>query len=513
MAKQLSFALKQCVNSKFTPLAKMVHAHALKLGNLSDVHLCTHVLNAYCRCAVMLDACQLFDEISVEDEQHLLLDVVCWNSIISGCVQNRMEEEAFCRFKHMQFYHSRYSSSGNLEDLRPDSYTLSSLLSSNYCLQRSISPGEQLHGYAIKTAILSSLSVGNALITLYARWVRLKESRLVFKSMPELNIVSWTALVSGHAQLEGQEEEALRMFVIMMREGEQQPNQFTLASIFSACARLASLSQGVPFIAVALKLGLLSDIHIQNSLVGFNSECGSMEEAEAVFNGITNPDLVSWNSLLKGYSHQGTAEKALKVFKEMSMRGAIPDTITFLSVLSACSHTGMVSVGLSLFRSMKEDYGIEPEAEHVSCIVDLLGRAGQLQHAEELIRGNQQKLGPSVWRTLLGACRLHGQEELAELAASRLLELEPCDTEAHIVLSHIYAASGRWDMVAKLRCSLKEKGMVKEPGNSWIEFGNQVHSFMAADSSHPQIDVIYNTLLLLTNHTKEQIIEVPLQEP
>ncbi|XP_043690044.1 pentatricopeptide repeat-containing protein At2g27610-like [Telopea speciosissima] len=513
MAKQLSFALKQCVNSKFTASVKMVHAHSLKLGSLSDVHLCTHALNAYRRCGVVLDACQLFDEISAEDEQHVLLDVVCWNSIISGCVQNRWDEEAFCRFKHMQFYHSHNSSCDNLEDLRPDSYTLSSLLSSNYCLERSISPGEQLHGYATKTAILSSLSVGNALITLYAKWGNLNESRLVFKSMAGLNIVSWTALISGHAQLEGQEEESLRMFVIMMREGEQQPNQFTLASVFSACGRLASFSQGVPFVTIALKLGLLSDIHVQNSLVGFYSECGSMEVAEVVFNAITNPDLVSWNSLLKGYSHQGTAEKALKVFEEMSMRGTTPDTITFLAILSACRHTGMVSLGLSLFRSMKAEYQIEPEAEHISCIVDLLGRAGQLQQAEELISGIQQKLGPSVWRTLLGACRLHGQGELAELAASRLLELEPCDAEAHIVLSHIYAANGRWEMVAKLRRSLKEKGVVKEPGYSWIEVGNQVHSFMAADSNHQQIDAIYKTLRLLTKHTKEQNIEVPLQKP
>ncbi|KAJ4964980.1 hypothetical protein NE237_016829 [Protea cynaroides] len=512
MAKQLSFALKQCVNSKFIALARMVHAHSLKLGNQSDVHLCTHVLNAYCRCGVMLDACQLFDEISVEDEQHLLLDVVCWNSVISGCVQNRWDEEAFCRFKDMQIY-SHCTSSDNLGDLRPDSYTLSSLLSSNYCLEGSICNGEQLHGYAVKTAILSSLSVGNALITLYARWGKLQESRLVFKSMPGLNIVSWTALVSGHAQLEGREEESFRLFVSMMREGEQQPNQFTLASIFSACGRLASLSQGEPFITITLKLGLLSDIHVQNSLVGFYSECGYMEEAEDVFNAITNPDLVSWNSLLKGYSHQGRVEKALNVFEQMCMRGWIPDAITFLSVLSACRHTGMVSSGLTLFRSMKEEYWIEPETAHVSCIVDLLGRAGQFQQVEELVKGIQQKIGPSVWRTLLGACRLHGQGELAELAASRLLELEPCDTEAHIVLSHIYAEGGRWDMVAKIRHSFKEKGGVKEPGISWIEVGSQAHSFMSADSSHPQVDVIYETLLLLTNHIKEQIMELPIQQP
>ncbi|KAF8377059.1 hypothetical protein HHK36_030432 [Tetracentron sinense] len=505
MTEQLSLVLKQCASPKFTALTKAIHSKSLKLGKLSCLHFRTNILTAYSKCGIIYDACQLFDEIA--DQRLCFFDTVSWNSVISGCVQNGKDAEAFRYFKNMQSYYSNCSHGNDFQDLGPDSFTLSSIISSSYCLEMNIIHGEQLHGYALKTAILSSISVGNSLITLYAKWGRLHESRLVFESMPELNVVSWTALISGHAQQQGNEEETLRMFVLMMRNKNQRPNQFTFASIFSSCGKLASLSQGMLFISVALKMGHFSNIHVQNSLVGFCSDCGYLEEAKAIFKHITNPDIVSWNSLLKGYSQQGRGEEALSVFEEMCKRCETPDAITFLSVLSACRHTGMVFQGLKLFKTMKEDHGIEPEVEHISCIVDLLGRAGQLHQAEEFIRGFQFKVSSSAWRTLLGACRVHGNAELAKLAASRLLELEPCDAEAQIVVSHIYAANGRWDMVANLRCSIKEKGVRKEPGFSWIEVGNRVHSFVVADWGHSQIEEIQKTLMELTNHIKDWIVD------
>ncbi|OVA05259.1 Pentatricopeptide repeat [Macleaya cordata] len=522
----LSLALNRCTNQLVSSLAKTVHSNALKIGVLSNLHFATRVLVAYCKCGVIDDARKLFDEIAESSYGRQLsfssssLDAVCWNSIISGCVNNRRDKEAFQYFKQMQqsyYYNSfpfnNHNSDDDLEDfIGPDSYTLSSLLSSNYCLQENIIPGQQLHGYTIKSGNFSNFSVGNALITLYTRWCRLYESKLVFQSMPRRNIVSWTALISGYARQRDHEEESLKLFVLMMKENEQRPNQFTFASIFGSCGRLASLSQGIPFISTALKMGFLSDIHVQNSLVGFYSECGCIEEAITTFKAIINPDLVSWNSLLKGYSQQGRGNEALQVFEEMQARGENPDAITFLSTISACRHTGMVSQGLQLFRSMKLDYRIEQEDEHISCVVDLLGRAGRLDQAEDFIRGIKFDLSPSVWRTLLGACKIHGRtDELVELAASKLLELEPSDTEAHIVLSHIYATKRQWDMVANFRRSFKEKGGSKDPGCSWIEVQNSVHSFVAGDSGHPLIDEIQTTLIELTNKIKQQTVEILLE--
>ncbi|XP_077231592.1 pentatricopeptide repeat-containing protein CRR2, chloroplastic-like [Tasmannia lanceolata] len=494
---ELSLALSRCLSPSFASFAQSLHAHTLKLGNLSNLHLATRLIVAYSKCGSIKYALQLFDDMTLYPSS---LDTISWNAIIAGCIQNARDKDAFQYFKKMQFHD--YCNNGFFG---PDSYTISSLLSSTHCLENQVTIGEQLHVYATKAGILSNLSVGNALITLYAVWGRVQESRLVFESMTWQNVVTWTALISGHARWPGHEEECLRLFLIMMREdGGERPNQFTLALMFSLCGRLAWLSQGTYLMALALKIGQFSDIHVQNSLVGFYSECGCLEDAMAVFNAIIKPDIVSWNSLLKGYSQQGRGKEALKVFKEMHLRGTKPDSISFLSVLSACSHSGMTSEGLGLFWSMERDHGIEPGMEHVSCLVNLLGRAGQLREAEEFIDGIRFELGPSVWKTLLGACRVHGNEELAELAVAQLLKVEPRNSEAHVVLTHIYAASGRWDMVGNLRRSMKEKGVEKEPGFSWIEVSNKVHSFVAADRNHPQMDLIMKRLIELTNIIKDE---------
>ncbi|KAG9455862.1 hypothetical protein H6P81_000370 [Aristolochia fimbriata] len=441
------------------------------------------------------------------------LDMKCWWTSVTlmkkqrGCIHNQRNVEAFRYFKHLL----RNGREG--ERLVPDSYTLSSLLSSSDCIKNNLSTGEQLHGYAVKAGIISGVSVGNALITLYASRGRTLESKLVFRSMLQHNVVSWTALISGYAQNISDNEEAVKLFVQMVRE--ERPNQFTWASIFSVCGNSAWLMQGICFIPLALKMGFLSFLHVQNSLVGFFADCGCLEEAKVTFDAIVMPDVVSWNSLLKGCSQQGLGDKALHVFEEMCNKGLKPDSITFLLVLSACSHSGKTSQGLDLYRKMEEDYNIEPRTEHVSCIVNLLGRAGQIHKAVGFILNVHCELGSSVWRTLLGACRAHGvSQELAELAATELLRLEPHDAEAFIVLSHIYAASGKWDKVRHLRQKMKQKGVEKETGFSLIEVNRRVHKFAAADWAHPDIHEIVTKVIELTDNCKEEAVwvaKVPLK--
>ncbi|KAK9110234.1 hypothetical protein Sjap_018294 [Stephania japonica] len=491
---------------------KAAHSKALKTGQLLwDLHFSTRLLNGYTRFGGVDQGCQLFDELSVYSEtKGVALDVVCWNSIITGLIQSGRDVMGFQYFNHMRVYFSNHCCRNDFEfdrDMGPDSYTLSSLLSSSYCLEKNGNPGLQLHGYAVKSGVISSISVGNALITLYATWGFVPDSRRVFEAMPRRNVVSWTAIISGYAQQNDYKEESLRTFVAMMREEDLRPNQFTLASIFSSCSKLGSLSLGLQLIALALKIGLISDIHVQNSIVGFYSECGCVEEAKSVFESIANPDLVSWNSLLKGYSQLGQGKESFIAFEDMLTRGETPDSITFLSVLSACRHTGMVSEGLELVRTMKIDHGIEPQFEHVSCVIDLLARAGQLRQAKEFIEGMQCELSDSVWRTLLGACRVHGNAELAGLAASKLLELDHSGREAHVVLSNFYAAREDWKKVGELRKLFREKGGSKEPGCSWIEVANRVHSFVASDWNHPTMNEIQTLLMFLTDHIRVLIMK------
>ncbi|KAL5993133.1 hypothetical protein ACLOJK_014055 [Asimina triloba] len=500
MGELFTALLIRCVSPAFAALTKAIHGYCLKLGSLSDLHLATRMLVALSKCGVVEDACQLFEEIPAAS---FALDIVPWNAIISGCVRNGRDELAFQYFKRIHSGYSRYNCGG--EGLMTDSYTLSSLLSSTHCLKNTITSGEQLHGYCLKTGLLSSISVGNALITFYAAWRRLVDASSIFASITQRNIVSWTALISGYARQQGHEEESLKLFVLMANGDDGlRPNQFTFASVIGACASLAWLSQGMALKSLAFKMGLFFDIHIQNALISFYSECGCLDSAELTFKAIIEPDIVSWNSLLKGYSQQGRGTEALRILDQMIEVGVLPDSVSFVSVLSACSHSGMASHGLELFKRMEREYGICPRNEHVSCIISLLGRAGKLHEAADFILAIPFDLSSSAWRTLMGACRVHGSaEEIAEWAVAQLLEREPGDAESNVVLSNIYASSGRWDMVRKMRCLMKDKGVTKDAGSSWIEVGNRFHSFVSFDWGHPQMEEMRITLIELTNNIKK----------
>jgi len=180
-----------------------------------------------------------------------------------------------------------------------------------------------------------------------------------------------------------------------------------------------------------------------------------------------------------------------------------PDEITFVGVLSACSHSGLVDEGWRCFNSMSHDYGLKPEMEHYACMIDLLGRSGHLYEAERFIENMPYKPNTTMWGALLSACRLHGNMDLAKTAAEELFKLEPQNTANYVLLSNIYAACGRWGDVEKVRTLMRDRGIQKHPGCSWIEVKNQVHAFLVDDKSHPQAEKIYALLDSLTSQIKE----------
>jgi pentatricopeptide repeat protein len=207
--------------------------------------------------------------------------------------------------------------------------------------------------------------------------------------------------------------------------------------------------------------------------------------------------------MIVGYGMHGYGENALKVFYQMQLENMKPDHITFVGVLSACTHAGLLDEGLQYFDIMKRDYSISPRVEHYACIVDLLGRAGNLQEAYDFIKEIPFEPGPVVWGGLLGACRIHSNVELGECVAKLLFEIEPNNASNYILLSNIYAEAGRWQDVAKVRMTMKEKGLKRRPGCSWIKVKNRVHAFHAGDTSHPQWEKIYAMLEILARQVKD----------
>jgi pentatricopeptide repeat protein len=199
----------------------------------------------------------------------------------------------------------------------------------------------------------------------------------------------------------------------------------------------------------------------------------------------------------------GQGDEALALFSQMQKAGLKPDAISFIAVLSACSHAGLVDEGREYFNRMSQDYCITPKVEHYSCMADLLGRAGHLGEAVELIDNMPLKPSIQAWGTLLSACRINGNVELAEYLAERIFDIDPENEAYHVLLSNIYAAAGRWDDVTKLRAMMKDSGLKKTPGCSLIQVRNRVYSFLVGDRSHPQSEKIYEMLENLSRQMKE----------
>ncbi|KAJ4835396.1 Pentatricopeptide repeat-containing protein [Turnera subulata] len=309
----------------------------------------------------------------------------------------------------------------------------------------------------------------NVMITAYAKGGEMERGRELFKEMPLKDVVTWNVMIAGYV-LGGEHKKALEMFEEMRSVGEL-PDEVTMLSLLSACADLGDLEVGrkVHCLLLEMSKGDLS-VLLGNAVIDMYSKCGSIERALEVFMGMREKDVSTWNSAIGGLAFHGHNESAIKLFSEMQrLKNIRPDEITFVGVLVACSHAGNVEAGRCYFNLMIEKYNIKPNIRHYGCMVDLLGRAGLLVEAFEFM--DKMKIEPNaiIWRTLLGACRVHGNIELGKRANERLLQLRRDQSGDYVLLSNIYASVGEWGGVEKVRKLMDDSGVRKEPGCSLID--------------------------------------------
>ncbi|PIN01863.1 hypothetical protein CDL12_25628 [Handroanthus impetiginosus] len=331
-----------------------------------------------------------------------------------------------------------------------------------------------------------------AMITGYAKIGDLDEARMLFDGMKERDVVSWNVMIDGYAQ-HGRPNESLILFRQMLK-ARMKPNEATMLAVLSACGQVGALESG-KWIHLYLGYSSMSiNAHLGTALIDMYSKCGSLEDARMVFDGIKDKDSVVYNAMIVGYAIHGFTQEALNLFMEMSQVGLHPTDITFIGILSACAHAGLVSEGWALFNLMKDDCGIQPKVEHYGCMVNLLGRAGKLEEAYDLVKGTSIDTDSVLWGTLLGACRLHKNVDLGEQIVEFLHGLGLANSGTYVLLSNIYASTGNWDGVARMRAVMKQSGVQKEPGCSSIEVNNKVHEFLAGDMKHPKSKEIYEML-------------------
>ncbi|CAN1794101.1 Pentatricopeptide repeat-containing protein At5g08510 [Linum perenne] len=339
----------------------------------------------------------------------------------------------------------------------------------------------------------------NSMIAGYGRVGDMEAALEMFNSMPRKSVVSWTAMISGYSQ-NGMYSNALELFLKMEDEECEtlKPNEVTIASVLPACANLGALEIGERIDAYARRNGLVKNLYVSNALLEMYSRCGKIDVARRLFDEMgSRRNLCSWNSMIMGLAVHGSSSEALRMYDEMLKEGTTPDDVTFVALLLACTHGGMVTRGRQLFESMHTSFKISPKLEHYGCMVDLLGRAGELQEAYELINSMPMRPDSVIWGTLLGACSFHNNVELAEVSAEALFELEPWNPGNYVILSNVYASKRRWDGVARIRKMMKGGQIRKTAGYSLVEVGGRVHKFMVEDVLHPMSDEVYRLLDLI----------------
>ncbi|KAL5582261.1 hypothetical protein UlMin_014703 [Ulmus minor] len=313
----------------------------------------------------------------------------------------------------------------------------------------------------------------NVMITGYAKQGEMERARQLFDEVTKRDVVTWNAMIAGYVS-SGTTKKALEMFEEMLSVGEQ-PDEVTKLSLLSACADMGDLDAGQKIHSSILEKGFGDmSILLRNALIDMYAKCGSIEMALEVFRGMKHKDVSSWNSVIGGLAFHGHAQEAVNLFKEMLRTKIRPNEITFVGVLVACSHAGKVEEGRRYFNLMTNEYKIEPNIKHYGCMVDILGRAGLLNEAFEFVDKMEIEPNAIVWRTLLGACRIHGNVELGRQANEQLLRMRKSESGDYVLLSNIFASQGEWDGVEKVRKSMDDSGVIKEAGCSLIE-ANSIH--------------------------------------
>ncbi|KAG9458747.1 hypothetical protein H6P81_003255 [Aristolochia fimbriata] len=442
-------ALKACSGLEDLSVGLQIHNTVIRVGLDTNLFVGNALIFMYAKNSQLADAQRVFSGMPAKD-------IVTWNSMVAGFAQNGMFSEALDLCKEME---------SKKQD--PDAGTMASLLPA-----------------------VTNTEPGNVSFV-----------RKMFDKMPRKSLISWNAMIAIYVN-NGMASEAVELYSQMEALGVE-TDPVTLASVLPACGDLSALAQGKHIHEYIKRKKFSMNIFLDNALVDMYAKCGCLKAAREVFDQMRARDVVSWTSMISAYGMHGKGQEAVRLFRMMLESGLKPDYIAFVSILSACSHSGLLGDGRFYYKCMMDDYKIVPRIEHFACMVDLLGRAGQVEEAYEFIKQMPVEPNERVWGALLGACRVYSNESIGLAAADQLFRLVPEQAGYYVLLSNIYAKAGRWDAVTSVRNIMKRLGIKKLPGSSNVELGNKVYTFLVGDRSHPQSCEIYAKLDILVGKMKE----------
>ncbi|KAF8110202.1 hypothetical protein N665_0086s0041 [Sinapis alba] len=452
-----NFVFVACGNLPEIRVGGSVHSSVFKVGFERDDHVNHSLITMYAKCGNVVYARKVFDEITEKD-------MVSWNSMIAGYSLAGKGEDAVGLFRKMEE-----------EGVEPDERTLVSVLGA--CSHvGDLKTGRLLEDIAIRKKIGLSTFLGPKLISMYGKCGELDSARRVFNQMVNKDRVAWNAMITVYSQ-NGRSSKAIKVFR-EMEDLKVSPDAVTLSTVLSACGSVGALELGKRIELYALETGLQHNIYVATGLVDMYGKCGSIEEALRVFEAMPVKNEATWNAMISTYAHHGHAQEALLLFDQMSVP---PSDVTFVGVLSACVHAGLVDQGRRYFNEMSSSFGLVPKIEHYTNVIDLLSRAGMLNEAWEFMEKFPGKPDEIMLGAILGACQKRKDVVVGEKAMRMLMEMEEAKNNAgnYVISSKVYADMKMWDECAKVRALMRDRGVVKTPGCSWIEMDGEMMEFNA----------------------------------
>lgn len=503
---------KVCAKFLLSRLGHGILGHVAKMNYDGDIYVRNALIHFLASCGELEAAHQVFDESCVRD-------LVSWNSLINGYVKSGRGEEALRVYGGMEMERS----------VDPDEVTMIGVVMA--CAQlEDLELGRKFHRYVRDRGLNMGVKLANALLDMYVKCGDLEKAKELFERIEEKTMVTWTTMVMGYAKL-GYLDVARRLFDAMpekdvvpwnamlsayvqaqhgkealslfheMQAMEVEPDEVTMVSCLSACSQLGALDVGIWIHRYIEKHNLSMNVVLGTALVDMYAKCGNITKALQVFREVPGRNALTYTAIIGGLALHGDAQDALSCFHEMVRAGLMPDDVTFLGVLAACCHGGLVEEGQEIFSLMSSKFNVSPKVKHYSCMVDLLGRAGLLKEAMELLESMPMEADAVVWGAMLFACQKHRNIELGERAAMRLLQLDPNDSGIYVLLASMYVKQNMWHKAEEVRKMMRARGVDKTPGCSSIEVNGNLYEFIVRDNSHSQIDEIYECLAQLKKQT------------
>ncbi|KAI5066640.1 hypothetical protein GOP47_0019264 [Adiantum capillus-veneris] len=475
-ADAVSYAcsLKACSTIGATDKGLLLHAEIAKEGFEGDLTINNTLIGMYAKINMLSEAEDLFSMLPDRN-------VVSWTALIGGYAEHGHGEPVLSCFEQMQ-----------IEGIFPNDVTYCCVLKA--CGSTgALDKGIKLHQEIVEKGLGSDSSIGTTLVGMYAKCGSLLRAQKVFEQLLFQDVTSWTAMIAGHAEY-GSDHEALNWLEHMCRS-HVSPNAVTYVSALKACGSIGCLIQSREIHEEATLKGLEDDDSVGNSLISVYAKCGSFVDAWAVLNKLQTLDVVAWSSMIKGYAVNEESDLAIECFQRMQREGVRPDAVTMICLLTACGHGSMVFEGQEFFNMMECSYAVAPTLEHISCMVDLLARAGFLYEAETFL----EMLSPppeATWLALLSACKTYREEEVGLRCFRQLVELNPKDATWYVIMSDIYASNCKLDDAVRIEAMRRDACAQKRPAVALMELNHKIYDFIVGTTQYPEISAGTSNLRL-----------------